>query len=79
MSPNEIQMICDRLDRIEDKLDENIRCQALKVPRSDCENHRKSLWETLNGVNRKVLMAAGALFALQIFIWPIVLWLITKG
>ena len=79
MSPNEIQMICDRLDRIEDKLDENIRCQALKVPRSDCENHRKSLWDVVNSLSRKVWIAVGVGIAVQLFVVPVLIWLVTRG
>ena len=79
MSPNEIQLICDRLDRIEDKLDEYTRCQANKVPRSECNDHRKSLWNIVNGLSHKVWIAVGIGIAVQLFVVPVLIWLITRG
>ena len=72
MSPNEIQMICDRLDRIEDKLDEYVKCTASKVTRLECTEHRNKLWSTINTLKRYIYVGLGVVVAAGIFI-PIIL------
>ena len=68
MSPNEINMICDRLDRIEDKLDEYTKCTANKIPRGECGEHRDKLWSAINSLRRLVWIGLGIAIASSVFI-----------
>ena len=68
----------NRFDRMDDKLDENIKCQYLKVPRDECSEHRRSVWARLDSLSKKVYIGVGVLAVLQVFVVPIVLWLIMR-
>jgi hypothetical protein len=72
MSPSEIDLICSRLDRIESKLDENIRCQSYKVPRVECGASKEKLWHAIDGLKRLVWIGLGVAIAASVFI-PLIL------
>jgi tetrahydromethanopterin S-methyltransferase subunit G len=85
MSPAEIELIIARLDRIEskqdrldEKLEEVVKCQYQKMPRVECDVHRDRLWDTVDSLTRKVWIAVGIAVAVQVFVVPIVLWLIMR-
>jgi len=73
MSPGEIDMICDRLDRIENKLDEYTRCQGQKVTRAECDKHREGIWAVINSHSKKIWAAVGALGLITAIVLPIAL------
>lgn len=79
MSPNEIELICDRLDRIEAKLDKNIECQGQKIPRVECDKHRESIWHCLDGLSKKIYLLFGGLIVVQVVVVPLILWILMKG
>jgi len=72
MSPNEIQLICDRLDRIEDKLDEYTKCTMSKVTRTECEHKNEALVKTVGALKRYIYIGIGLAVAAGVFV-PIIL------
>lgn len=85
MSPAEIELIIARLDRIEskqdrldEKLEEVVKCQYQKMPRAECDVHRDRLWDTVDSLTRKVWIAVGIAVAVQVFVVPILLWIIMR-
>ncbi|MHB8779815.1 MAG: hypothetical protein ACYC55_00315 [Candidatus Geothermincolia bacterium] len=66
MAPNEIEMICDWLKRIETKVDTLLG-----------ETHHASIWSAVNGLKRMVYIGWGVGIALA-FALPLIVPLIWK-
>jgi hypothetical protein len=70
--------ITARLDRIETKLDENIKCQRNKVSRDECGEHRDKVWTAIDGARRFIYIGLGLAIAVEVIVLPILFVLLRK-
>ena len=70
--------ITARLDRIETKLDESIRCQGNKVTRDECEGGKKNIWDAIDGARRWIYIGIGLAIAIEVIVLPIMFLVLKK-
>ena len=68
-----------RLDRMESKLDESIRCNFQKMPRAECDEHRAGVWSRITKLERYFYIGVGMILAVEAIVIPIILTVVKGG
>ena len=70
--------IVGRLDRLEAKVDESIKCQYNKVTRGECMEHRDKVWTAIDGARRWIYIGIGLAMAVEVIVLPILFVVLKK-
>lgn len=70
--------ITARLNRIETKLDESMKCQGQKLPRMECTECRSSIWKAIDAARRLIWIGLGVVMTCSVLV-PILIIAIMKG